>query len=78
MTEQQQPDERPITYWDVNVKTDNEKRYAFVVVEARDEDEAAAIATGAANKRWPENEVTEVKVTPSKTNRDQRRKMGLK
>lgn len=75
---QQQPDDRPILYWDVNIKTDNPQRYAFVVVEGRDEEEAVLVATNAAKLRWPENEVTECKVTPSKTNRKQRRGMGLK
>lgn len=65
-------------YWDVNIQTHNPLRKAFVVVEAPDEEKAEEVARNAAALRWPDETIKELVVTPTKTSRAQRRKMGLK
>lgn len=70
--------ETPIKYWDVNLTMEDPNHKAFVIVEGRDKHEAEAVARGAALKRWPGEDVKEIKVQPSKTSRKERRKMGMK
>lgn len=65
-------------YWDVNIQTKNPLRKAFVVVEAPDEEKAEQVARNAAKLRWPDEEIKELTVHPTKTSRAQRRKMGMK